>query len=204
VQTYVGVYEEDDIFDMIELLFDHASTPLNTEPASLIFGGRKWFSEFDQKTGRREFRAAINDLLADYKAGFELTSAGEIQALPEPGMEPLMVAKLRHPDANNVVQRVEAAKQKFLRRGATVEDHRDAVNGLAAVLEYLRPDVKKVLVSKDESDLFQIANEFGIRHHNQKQKTSYDEEIWLSWMFYHYLSTIHACVRLIEKSNTKP
>lgn len=43
------------------------------------------------------------------------------------------------------------------------------------------------------SDLFQIANEFGVRHHNQKQKqkTNYDERIWLSWMFYYYLANIH-------------
>ena len=73
---------------------------------------------------------------------------------------------------------------------------------LADVLEYLRPTAKSVLKHEDEADLFSLANNFGIRHHNQRQKTSYDEAIWLSWMFYYYLSTIHACQRLINKKRT--
>ena len=35
---------------------------------------------------------------------------------------------------------------------------------------------------------------------NEKQQTGYDPAIWLSWMFYFYLSTIHAVVRMIEKA----
>ncbi|HEX3471677.1 MAG TPA: hypothetical protein VHT28_10880, partial [Silvibacterium sp.] len=61
-------------------------------------------------------------------------------------------------------------------------------------------EVKSVLNSKDETDLFQFANNFGIRHHRKDQKTDYDTSIWLSWMFYYSLATIHACLRLIEKS----
>ena len=71
---------------------------------------------------------------------------------------------------------------------------------LADVLEFLRPQAKLVLASKDESDLFELANSFGIRHHNQRQKTGYDSAIWHSWMFYYYLATIHAVTRLIERS----
>ena len=56
-----------------------------------------------------------------------------------------------------------------------------------------------MLNNKDEKALFNIANNFGIRHHNDKQQTNYDPAIWLSWMFYFYLSTIHAVVRMIEK-----
>jgi len=67
------------------------------------------------------------------------------------------------------------------------------------VLEYLKPRVKEVLSSPDENDLFQLANKFGIRHHNDEQKTNYDRAIWYSWMFYYYLAAIHACLRLMEK-----
>ena len=66
-------------------------------------------------------------------------------------------------------------------------------------LEYLRPQVKSVLTSKDESDLFNIANNFGIRHHNEAQRTDYDAGIWFSWMFYYYLATIHAVLRLLQR-----
>ena len=74
---------------------------------------------------------------------------------------------------------------------------------MADVLEFLRADAKEVLNSDDERDLFKLANNFGIRHHKQGQKTDYDQAIWLSWIFYYYLATIHACVRLIEKAKSK-
>ena len=80
-----------------------------------------------------------------------------------------------------------------------MDERRDAVRDLADVLEYLRPQVKAVLQKKDESALFEIANNFSIRHHNAQQQGDYDKAIWYSWMFYFYLATIHAAVRLIER-----
>jgi hypothetical protein len=71
-----------------------------------------------------------------------------------------------------------------------------------AGLEYLRPEAKTVLLSSDEGDLFALANNFGVRHHNLRQKTDYDKPIWLSWMFYYYLATIHAVTRLIDRRGT--
>ena len=68
-------------------------------------------------------------------------------------------------------------------------------SGLTRVLPRLRPQVKTLLTSADEKDLFNIANNFGVRHHNEKQRTAYDASIWLSWMFYFYLSTIHVVLR---------
>ena len=59
--------------------------------------------------------------------------------------------------------------------------------------------LKTVLAKPDEADLFNIANNFGLRHHNQQQKSDYDGSIWLSWMFYFYLATIHAAMRMLEK-----
>lgn len=72
---------------------------------------------------------------------------------------------------------------------------------------YLMPLItgaKRVLNRDDERDLFNLANNFGIRHHKPGQKTDYDQAIWHSWMFHHYLATIHACVRVIEKAKTSP
>ena len=34
-----------------------------------------------------------------------------------------------------------------------------------------------------------------VRHHNVRQKTDYDAALWLSWMFYLFLSTIHLVLR---------
>jgi hypothetical protein len=145
----------------------------------------------------------MNDILADYGPGYELSVHGEILSLPDDSLAPLLDAPLTGGDPNNVQARVEAAKLKYRRRGSTFHDRRDAVRDLADVLEFLRAEARRVLKSKDESDLFNLANNFGIRHHNKEQKTDYDPAIWLSWMFYYYLATIHACVRLIEKANIK-
>lgn len=87
---------------------------------------------------------------------------------------------------------------RYRRHGSTIDDRRQAVRDLADVLEYLRPKMKTLLTKSDENDLFNIANNFGIRHHNAKQKTSYDTAIWLSWMFYFYLATLHVILRKID------
>jgi CRISPR/Cas system CSM-associated protein Csm5 (group 7 of RAMP superfamily) len=60
-----------------------------------------------------------------------------------------------------------------------------------------------VISKKDESDLFKIANEFGIRHPKKNQKQDYDKAIWYNWMFYYYLATIHACLKLIKKDESQ-
>ena len=52
------------------------------------------------------------------------------------------------------------------------------------VLEKLRPEVKAEMLRGDEGDLFNIANNFAIRHLNEKQKGNYDSALWHSWMFY--------------------
>jgi hypothetical protein len=93
--------------------------------------------------------------------------------------------------------RVLAAIELFRKRDATNHDRRNAVRMLADVLEPLRNQLSKVITERDESDLFHIANAFGIRHNNDDQKTQYDA-VWLSWMFYHYLSTIHVVTRRLK------
>jgi hypothetical protein len=77
------------------------------------------------------------------------------------------------------------------------------VRELVDVLEYLRPRMKELITTKDEADLFNIANNFGACHRNDKQKTGYDASLWLSWMFYFYLSTIHVVLRKMKQESPK-
>ncbi len=158
------------------------------------------YETFDQETGRNDFRVAVNEILRDYDKGYVLTARGQIVAISPKGLRDLETAPRPPGDPSNVQQRVDAAIDKFRRRGSTSSDRRDAIRDLADILEFLRPQAKAVLTQQDESDLFNIANNFGIRHHNQRQKTQYDEAIWQSWMFYYFLATIHATTRLIEKA----
>lgn len=192
--TQIAEYTEEDIFDMIELLHDHVSKPLDGRYHD--FSGCGWhYSTFDRSAGQEAFRLELNEILASYDTGYELSVEGEVLHLADPGLQHLLEAELPATDPRNVDHRVADAILKFRRHGASINDRRDAVRSLVDVLEFLRPQMRSVLTSKDEGDLFNIANNFGIRHHNDAQKTEYDETIWLSWMFYFYLSTIHVVTR---------
>ncbi len=196
VENKYGKYSEDDLFDVIEVLYDCVSRPVGGHYHA--YGDCGWhYEEFDRQEGRDEYRSVMNEQLRDYGQGYELSDKGEIRPLPPPGMAQLFEAQVPTGDENK--KRVEAAIQKFRGRNSSIDDRRHAVRDLADVLEFLRPKVKSILTKKDERDLFELANRFGIRHHNERQQTQYDPTIWLSWVFYYYLASIHALTRLLEK-----
>jgi len=201
IQQKFKSYSEDDLFDVIEFLYDHVSKPIDGYFHSYNACGYH-YDTFDKKTGQQEFRDNISQILCDYKEGYELSDNGEILESPEQGLENLFAASLPTHDPDNVEQRVQAAILKFRLYRSSLEDRRNAIRDLADVLEYLRPQLETVITKKDDGDLFDIANNFGIRHHNKKQKQDYDKAIWYSWMFYYYLATIHACLRLIKKAES--
>ena len=201
IRTKIESYTEDDMFDMIEFHYEHCSKPIERHWHSWSECG--WHcSTFEREPGKLEFREKINKILALYDKGYELSNDGEILSLADTGLDALFEAPLPTVDSQNVSARVEAARTKFRRYRSSMDERRDAIRDLADVLEYLRPQLKQVLIKEDESDLFNIANNFGIRHHRQGQKTDYDKPIWYSWLFYYYLATIHAAVRLIERSRS--
>jgi hypothetical protein len=199
IQIHSGNYSEDDFFDMIEFLFQHVSKPVSGSYHSWNNCGTHW-NVFDQEAGRKEFCEKTNVALEHYEKAFELSPTGEILHKPENGFEPIFAAELPVSD-DNVVSRVDSSILRFRRHGATIDDRRQAVRDLADVLEYLKPKIQNLLSSKDESDLFNLANNFGIRHHNDRQKTKYDAGLWLNWMFYFYLSTVHVLIRKIHQND---
>jgi hypothetical protein len=194
-----GFWEEEDLFDVIELLHDCASRGIAGHPHSYLGCGMH-YETFDREAGRKDFCAAMNEFLCDYQTGFQLTATGEVVALGPKGLRDLEHAPRPPGDPADVQDRVDAAIDKFRRRGSTAGERRDAIRDLADVLEFIRPEAKKVLTQQDEADLFNLANNFGVRHHNQRQKVHYDEAIWQSWMFYYFLATIHATTRLLDKA----
>lgn len=190
-------YTEDDTFSLIEFLYDHISKPLKKDFHSWDNCGYH-YSDFDRDEGRREYRERINLPLKRYGQGWELSEAGEILSLPPEGMSTLLSASLPTKD-KTTTQKVADATMKFRRHGSSLTDRQDAVRDLADVLEWLRPQLKTTLLPEDEKDLFNIANNFGIRHLNAKQKLHYDKAVWLSWIFYHYLNTINAYLHIIDR-----
>jgi hypothetical protein len=196
-QWIVG-YSEDDLFDVVEFLYRYVSKPL--EGAYQSYYDRMRWQKFDKGEGQETFRSKVNELLDVYANRFELSQHGEVLRSPETGFEKIFEADIPSND-ENIIDRINAAVLRYRRHGSTMDDRRQAVRDLADVLEYLRPRVQELLTNKDENDLFNIANNFGIRHHNDRQRTNYDTAIWLSWMFYFYLATVHVVLRKIRSQN---
>jgi hypothetical protein len=199
IEKHYAAYTEDDLFDVIEFLYQIVSKPIHGTMHSWGNCGMHWDS-FNKAEGQKEYRERVNRVLSQYERRFELSTTGEVLLKAEAGFEPIFDAELPTSDPK-VRDRVDAAVLRFRRHSSTPDDRRQAVRDLADVFEYLRPNVKALLTSKDEGDLFNIANNFGIRHHNELQKTSYDA-VWLNWMFYFYLATVHTLVRKIGKGAT--
>ncbi|MEP3991559.1 MAG: hypothetical protein ABJN07_14880 [Balneola sp.] len=196
--------DEELILSSIEFLYDHISKPREMEEFVTDTGfNYNDYGSYDTKAGQKEFREAVNQYLSDFKDGYELDEIGEIIRLGDNGLEFIVGAELPEYDFDNIELHVEQALHIWRQRDASKEDKKDAVRKLCDVLEWLRKSDKLtgVLNKKDENDLFQIANQFAIRHHNPRQKSDYDEDIWYSWMFHFYLATYHAIIRMIKKKS---
>lgn len=201
IGDHIDHYSEDDLFDVIEFLYLHVSKPITGVEHTYGECGMHW-ETFSKADGQQEYFHKINGLLKLYSGQFEFNKNGEVLAAPDHGFEHIFQADIPSKD-KNITSRVNAAIVSFRRHGSSLDDRRQAVRDLADVLEYLRPEVRRILNKKDENDLFVIANNFGIRHHNDKQQTGYDAAIWLSWMFYFYLSTIHVLLRKITHDSRR-
>jgi hypothetical protein len=191
-------YTEDDFFDVIEFLHDHCSKGLNGHYHSWNNCGCH-YEEFNDIEGQKHFRELLNPILREYKDGFEISEGGEILILSDNGLTNLFEADIPTNDKENISCKIDSSILKFRRHKSTLDDRREAIRELADVLEFLRPEIKKHLNKKDENDLFNIANNFGIRHHNKDQHKEYDKAIWYSWIFYYYLATLHAVLRITNK-----
>ncbi len=202
IETMVNNYSEGDLFDIIELLYDLIAKPIDGYYHSWDQCG--WhYQTFDEPAGQSEFRQKINDILRDYCEGYELSEAGEILSIGDTGLESLLEAEVPEFDPDNIDGRLKQAVLKFRRYNSSDEERREAVRALADILEYLRTKYGTNLIKKDESYLFDIANNFGIRHHNPRQKTDYDTGIWLPWVFYVYLASIHLSIRLNQRTSSE-
>jgi hypothetical protein len=187
----IKYYSEDDLFDIIEFCFDNISKPNyvgSFDNGKLVY---------DIATAQDEFRKMLNPHLNDYADGFSLNEKGFITLNPDYGLEQILEAKIISND-HRIKDLLEHAVEKFRNRNSSYEDRRESVRKLADILEYLRPSITKNMLTKDEKDLFNIANNFYLRHNTENQKADYDI-IWLNWIFYLYLSTIHAITRIIKR-----
>jgi hypothetical protein len=192
-------WDADTMFDVIEVMHDHVSKPIHGRYHD--FSNCGWhYHSFERTTGQEEFREEINRVLRLSDPAYEINAQGQIiESAPEE-FQPLLDAKVPEGTEHDLItSKIDAATARFRERGASLDDRRHAVRDLADVLEAIRTDMKGVMLSKDESELFNIANNFAIRHNNRQQRGDYDRLTWLRWAFYVYLATIHAVLRVRKR-----
>ena len=207
---------EDKLFDLIEYFHRHVSEGIEDAEGSEFHPGIEdaegsefhldpegfpcgWhYGAFDPAPAQALFREGLNRALVNYRGGFRINENGQIEHTADEGLDQMIDAALPTKDPD-IAQRVAGAIALYRNRGRTEEDLRLAVRELFDVLEKLRPEVKEEMLTKDEGDLFNIANNFTIRHLREGQKGKYDSAIWHSWMFYINLSTIHVITRLTNR-----
>jgi hypothetical protein len=183
-------WTEDDLCDFIEVYHDLAARPSRGWVHS--FGGCGFHpTRFARSSGQRVYRWRINTLLTASSLDLQLADEGEdagrmTRVLPD-GLDEL-TRKLASVAAEAEPE-IPHAIALFRRHNASREDRRMAVVGLARALEARRQQLKEHLLSKDESALFQIANQFDLRHRKADQMTDYGDE-YLDWLFHWYLATI--------------
>jgi len=197
---------EDHLFDVIEFLHDHVSKPgllvgMTTETGFNYYD----YDGYDAEVGQKEFREHVNAFLCDYGTGYELAPDGTILALGTQGLQYILGAEILPYDEENVDSKVREAIRKWRNRHLDFAEKKAALRELADVFEWLKKTkrLQQVLDRKDESALFDIANNFAIRHHNPKQKRDYDTTIWYAWMFHFYLATYHAVIRMLVRSDER-
>lgn len=194
-----GDWSEDDLCDYIEVLHDISARP--TTRWYHEFSGCGWHPDnFDRASGAAIFRWSINRVLDKSSLGLRIaTEGGDIgrvtKVMPN-GLEDIVAAAA---EINVAIKTdVSHAITMFRQHGASREDRRMAVVELAGVLEANRTLLKKNLLTKDESALFQIANKFDLRHRDVDQQSDYADE-YLDWLFHWYLATVELIRQLSER-----
>ena len=204
----IASLDHNSLFDLIEFLADRVSKHsivrkapstyehiFNLRSTSVIADRHRYenmYSDsYDPEEGKKKWREDLNKYLAHLDPPYQLTTEQNIETLAPDGLVDLMDSCASPSDDDQL--RIKHACGLFLKHSATKADKMSALNELAGVLESVRYDLKKY-VKEEANELFNIANNYGIRHHRKGQKEC--DENYLQWIFYSFLSTINLVVNL--------
>jgi hypothetical protein len=198
-------WDQDVFFDLVEVLHDFVARPrARSWHDDDDDGCHDWHhQEFAVEPGRRLYRWRVNRLLDRSTIGYRLAEEGEdvgrLVAVTDEARTELATTMAERTGATG--DQVRHALALFRARGASDYDKRSAIVALYGVLEERRQLLKEELPRRDEAALFQIANQFAIRHQRADQLGNYDP-VFLDWVFWWYLATIELTNRLIERDGT--
>ncbi|NNC14052.1 hypothetical protein HII28_19515 [Planctomonas sp. JC2975] len=200
----VGV-PTDVLYAIIEYFHDQAQRPRTRSFHS--YGDCGWhYDAHNKESGGVVYRWRVNELLERYNVDLRLGSKGSEKGrlIRHAGYKLDGLAdELSEAPSDSDGQLVADAIQLYRARASTTTQRRAAVTQLANYLEKHRQAFKASEFAKgDESDLFNIFNNFAIRHGNGVQKGEYGDE-YLDWIFWTTLSAIQL-LKSITSRKPKP
>lgn len=187
-------YAEEDVFDLIELLHKHIYLKDHYQQEQLGIYDLEGIREYSQL----KFRECINDQISRYSKGWELQSNGEVRELLLEGFKPLIEETAVYGNETEVDGRIKKAIRQFLKYGSDELTKKGALLEIGGALERIRSELTKK-VPKEEQDIFNLLNRFDLRHNQKIKETGYDTEIFYPWMFYTFLSTFDAFVKIRDR-----
>lgn len=195
IYQYYEYYTEDQLFTVIEILYDKIAE-YDYEHQILKTDVKKMFVE------------QINNILKFYSDGYYLEqNSGTITVNVNSPIKNMFSEDLATVLPDDVMSKMKAAIKLYYRFDSTKEFKRKGISTLADILEPLRKQLKSILnseyeVNKDDHDklIFEIVNNFDIRHNNLKQNKNYDSDIWYDWMMQYYSSVIITYYKLIKET----
>jgi hypothetical protein len=180
----------DEVLDFVQALYEIAAIDVMEEDEDSTSSARA--------RGRARMREVVDPVLNLLEPALALAGDGAIVQVTPSVFEPLVEHPLPADVATeDIAEDVGAAVHQFRRRHATAADRHGACVRLAGVLESLREQGEiRPALGADEGRLFEIANQFAIRHRNARQRTEYDQEVFHEWIFYVQLAAIRLAARL--------
>lgn len=193
IEECVNRYSVEELFTVIEILYEHIA-----EIDYFIW-------DIEKTNIQQEFRNTINNILKFYNEGYYLNEKGYILNLPNDAILELINENLPDGSPETVINKVNSAIKMYFHFSSTRDEKTKAICLLADVLEPLRKELENLFnkewqVAKNTHDklIFEIVNNYGLRHNNNIQKNEYSKDIWHDWMFHYYLSTIFTYYKLKE------
>lgn len=186
IYEYYECYSEIELFTVIEILYDKIA----------VYNYQK--DVLETENVKKEFAGQINNILQFYDGGYFLEhNSGAITKGVDDSLKMMLTEDLKDTLSEDVMTKMRSAIKLYYRFDSNLEEKKKAINILADILEAFRSDLKDILnekfeVNKNDHDklIFDIVNNFNIRHNKSNQKTNYEHEIWYDWMMQYYSSVI--------------
>lgn len=197
ISDFYEDYSEEELFTVIEILYDKiAIYNYNTE-------------QLETDEIKKQFATQINNILKFYNGGYFLEiNSGFITKGTTDSLKEMLSEDLTTILNDDVMNKLKTAIKLYYRFDSNLESKKKAINILADILEPVRKQLQDILnekyeISKNDHDklIFDIVNNFNIRHNNKKQYTDYSLAIWYDWMMQYYSSVIITYYKLIKENS---